>query len=239
MQYEAPSKTSARRVLVTGGTGAIGSEIVRVLCAQNSVTANFARDQVRANALQHETACALFQADVGNEKAVAEMFHALAPLDCVVHVAGVVQDALLLRQSVEQWRETLRVNVDGAFLVARAALQSCADGARVVLIASRVGQSGNAGQGAYAASKAAVIALMRCAAREGGERGITFNAVCPGLVLSPLTESLSETRLDELRARSVLNRFGTAGEVASAVQWLLGAEAAGVSGQVVHFDSRF
>jgi len=236
---EQPLESGARRVLVTGGSGAIGSDIVRALCRQGwSVTANFAHDELRAKALQNETGCALFQADVGDENAVEAMF-AETGFHAVVHAAGVVRDALLLRQSVEQWRETLRVNADGAFLVTRAALQNLADGGRLILLASRVGQSGSVGQSSYSASKAAVIALMKCAAREGGDLGICVNAICPGLVPSSLTEPLNELRLEELRNRSVFHRLGTGSEVAGAVQWLISAEAAGVSGQVVHCDSRF
>jgi 3-oxoacyl-[acyl-carrier protein] reductase len=227
-----------RVVLVTGGTGAIGSEIVRTLGSDFSVVANFARDKQRAEELRHATGCGLHRADIGDEAEVEAMFAAWPDIWAVVHAAGIACNDILLRQSAKTWQETLRVNATGSFLVTRAALNRLPDGGRVVLLASRVGESGSAGQCAYAAAKAAVIALAKAAAREGGERHIAVNALCPGLVPSALTESLGEDALQKFRARSVFHELGLASHAASAVRWLLSAEGEGVSGQVVHCDSR-
>jgi 3-oxoacyl-[acyl-carrier protein] reductase len=225
-------------VLVTGGTGAIGSEIVRALGSDFSVVANFARDEQRAAQLQRETPCDLHRADIGNEAEVEAMFAAWSEVWAVVHAAGIARNEILLRQSNEMWQETLRVNATGSFLVTRAALNRLPHRGRLILLASRVGEWGSAGQCAYAASKAAVIALAKTAAREGGERHIAVNAVCPGLVPSVLTETLGEDALQKFRSRSVFGELGLASHTASAVRWLLSAESEGVSGQVVHCDSR-
>lgn len=233
--------TTGRSVLVTGGTGAIGSEIIRLLCASSEaglIIANFARDENRAATLKSETGCEIMRADVGDEEQVENLFRNLPPLWAIVHAAGASQNALLLQQSAGEWRETLRVNADGAFLVVRAALRYLQDGGRLVLLASRVGERGNAGQGAYAASKAALLALTRCAAREGADRGLCINAICPGFVKSPLTASLPQARLEEFKRRSVFGEFGSGRDVAGAVQWLLSNEAAHISGQTIHCDSR-
>jgi 3-oxoacyl-[acyl-carrier protein] reductase len=198
----------------------------------------WSRDEDRAQRLQRETGCALRRADIGDEPSVDSLFASLPEVWAVVHAAGIARNALLLRQSASDWHETLRVNATGSFLVTRAALQVLPEGGRLILVASRVGQSGNAGQGAYAAAKAANIALAQVAAREAGTRRVTVNALCPGLVPSALTESLSEEALEAFRARSVLQELGQARDVVGAVRWLLSDEAAGVSGQVVHCDSR-
>jgi NAD(P)-dependent dehydrogenase (short-subunit alcohol dehydrogenase family) len=251
-----------RTVLVTGGTGTIGSSIVRALCEQPAgvdrnaasgsfhrwrVIANYAHDEERAMQLHHATGCDVQRADIGDEAQVEALFTEFErtiastsgePLFALVHVAGVSHNALLPRQTPEEWRETMRVNADGAFLITRAALRYLSDGGRLILLASRVGERGNAGQGAYSASKAAVIALMRCAAREGAARGITVNAICPGFVPSALTMSLPAERLTEFKNQSVLSAFGAPAEVAGTVQWLLSDEASAISGQVIHCDSR-
>lgn len=307
---------SPRIVLVTGGTGAIGSEIVRALCARTKpenasrenasidrfaaksgrIVANYARDVERARRVQAETGCELYQADISDEAQVEALFQSLgtlaeatseasteasteaasearlserersavlnasvafkgaeadagaaheyscaatkARLFAVVHVAGTANDALLVRQTSASWNETMRVNAQGSFLIARAALRFLEDGGRLILLASRVGENGSAGQGAYAAGKAATLSLMRSAAQEGAGRGIAVNAICPGFVPSDLTISASEKRLEQARASSVFERFGTAREVASTVQWLLGPDAAAISSQVIHCDSR-
>jgi acetoacetyl-CoA reductase len=229
-----------RVVLVTGGTGVLGAQIVRVLSAEAeySVAVNFAHDEERAAQLQRETGCELRRADVGDEAEVASLFASLPPLYAVVHAAGIARDALLVKQSRTAWDETLRINCDGAFLVARAALQKLDDGGRLIFLASRAGERGRAGQTAYSATKAAQIALMRNAAREGASRRIAVNAVCPGFVPSAMNAALSTPALDAARRESVWNEFGTARQVASTVKWLLGEEAAEISGQVFHCDSR-
>ena len=234
----AEKPTAERKtVLVTGGSGALGSEIVRSLDGFN-VVANFRRDAERATQLQRETGCELRRADIADEDEVEALFASLPEVWAVVHAAGVAENALLLKQSAGSWRETMRVNATGSFLVARAALRFLPSGGRLVLLASRVGESGNAGQGAYSASKAATIALAKCAAREGGARNIAVNALCPGVVESDLTATLGEETLNAFRARSVFGELGAAREVVGAVRWLLSEEAARVSGQVVHCDSR-
>jgi 3-oxoacyl-[acyl-carrier protein] reductase len=228
-----------RAVVVTGGTGTIGREIVRTLTNFGFlVFAVYAHDDVRAREVRQDTGCELRRADISREADMEKLFQRLPPLFAVVHAAGIARNALLLRQSEDEWAETLRVNATGSFLVTRAALQALIPGGRLVLLASRVGENGNAGQGAYAASKAAVIALMRSAAREGAERSLTVNAVCPGFVESAMTASLGEAQLAAFRRRSVLGALGSGEQVAGAVSWLLSDEANAVSGQVIHCDSR-
>jgi 3-oxoacyl-[acyl-carrier protein] reductase len=184
--------------------------------------------------------------DVGDEAGVGALFSELPPLFAVVHAAAVNHDALLLRHSEAAWREVLRVDADGAFLVARAALGSLPgslqQGGRLIFLTSRVGEHGAAGQAAYAAAKAALIALTRSCAREGAARGLCVNAICPGFVPSAMDSAMSHrvgaARQDALRRQSVFASFGTARQVAATVQWLLSDDAAGISGQVIPCDSR-
>lgn len=233
----------SRTILVTGGTGTLGGAIVRALAESTpgyTVVANFHRDAARAAQLQSETGCALFRADVGDEKQVAALFEALSsPLFAVIHAAGISRDALLLRQSRADWNSVVRANLDGAFLVARAALEKLQDGGRLIFLASRAGENGRGGQSAYAASKAGTLALMKCVAREGASRRLAVNAICPGFVPSAMNAATSTPGLKAARHASIFRAFGTADETADLVCWLLGEAAGAVSGQILHCDSRF
>jgi 3-oxoacyl-[acyl-carrier protein] reductase len=233
-------------VLVTGASGAIGSAIVRALCEEKGasfsskyfVVAHYHRNEARARVLQEATNCDLKCADVGDERAVEAMFANLPPLFAVIHAAAISRDGLLLRTSPAVWRQTLRVDLDGTFLVTRAALNSLEDEGRLILVASRVGESGAAGQGTYAAAKGGVLGLMRAAAHEAAARHITVNALCPGWIASSMTNGSSEAAAARRQARSVFGRGGDVAAVVSATQWLLSEAARDVSGQVIHCDSR-
>lgn len=229
-------------VLVTGGTGVLGSEIVRALSQISSgsfsIVANFHSDQQRAHVLQNATGCELLRADIGDEEQVNTLFDALPPLFAVIHTAGINRDGLLVKQAHADWDATQRANLDGAFLIARRSLEKLQDGGRLIFFTSRVGQIGGAGQTAYAASKAGVLALMQSAAREGATRRLAVNAICPGFVPSSMNNGLSAKALQNARHASVFDEFGGARETASLVHWLLSMEAAAVSGQVFHCHSR-
>lgn len=226
-------------ILITGGTGTLGGALTRSLCAQgHRVIANFAHDGERARRLQAETGCELWRADIGDEAAVCALFEVAPPLLAVVHVAGITRDALLLRQSAQSWQDVMNVNLNGAFLVAREALQRLEEGGRLIFVVSRVGERGAAGQGAYAAGKAATIGLMKCAAREGTERNLKVNAICPPFVPSALSANLKQEKIATLMAQSVQAHAGDVQSFVGAVQWLLSEAGSGVSGQVIHCDDR-
>ncbi len=196
------------------------------------------RNAQNAELLQRETDCEFRFADIGDEAQVEALFDDLGNLFAVVHCAGIARDALLVKQSRESWDESRRVNADGTFLVVRQSLRKLTNGGRLVVVASRVGEIGAIGQSAYAASKAAQIALVKCAAREAAERRICVNVVCPGVVSSAMTQTLSAERQRELAEGSLFGEFGSARTVASTIQWLLSDAAAEVSGQVIHCDNR-
>lgn len=239
--------TSGRTILITGGTGTLGAALTRALChaAQSTldgpqpfrIIANYRRDHKRAEQLQIETGCGLWCADIGDENSVRAMFEAIGSLGSVVHLAAVARDGLVANTPRAAWQESLRINANGAFLVTRAALQHLEADGRLILFASRAAQTGNRGQSAYAASKAAVIALAKCAAREAAGR-IAVNVLCPGFVAGAMSKNVAAPGLDWQRARSADGELGRVEPVVSAVQWLLSDGARGVSGQVIHCDAR-
>ena len=163
-------------------------------------------------------------------------------VDIMVNNAGITKDGLLMRMSDEDWDAVLNVNLKGTFLFTRAVARPMmknkgADGASaggaIVNIASVVGQTGNAGQANYAASKGGLIALTKTVAKELGSRNVRCNAVAPGFIESKMTDVLPEAVKKAYMDTIPLKRFGRADDVAKVVAWLASDDAAYVTGQVI------
>ena len=159
-------------------------------------------------------------------------------LDILVNNAGITRDNLLLRMKEEQWDAVLDVNLKGAFICTRAALRPMvrARYGRIINIASIVGATGNAGQANYAASKGGLIAFTKSVAQEVAGRGITCNAVAPGVVDTPMFRSLPEETQQEWIGRIPVGRAGRPEDVAEAVAFLALPAAEYITGHVLHVN---
>ncbi len=159
-------------------------------------------------------------------------------VDILVNNAGITRDQLLMRMSEEDWDCVMNINIKGAFLCTRAAIRPMMRQrwGRIVNISSIAGIIGNAGQANYSASKAGLIGLTRTTAREVASRGITVNAVAPGLIESEMTKKIPENIRTELIKQVPLGYMGTADDVASVVAFLVSEEARYITGQVIKVD---
>jgi len=226
-----------RVALVGGGGGGIGLAVVRALIGAGAEVACVDLPGVECPAGAHDLAC-----DLGDPAAVQELmarFRARFPsLDVLVHCAGIRRDAVLWKMESGDWSDVLRVNLDSAFHLLRAAvpvMREGGDGA-VVLISSINGERGKFGQSNYAASKAGLIGLGRSAARELGKFGIRVNVVAPGLIETPMTATLPDRFKDEAVAETALGRLGRPEDVARAVLFLCSDMSRHVTGQVLRVD---
>ncbi len=178
------------------------------------------------------------RADVAELGAADQVFDAveaeLGPVLCLVNNAGVRADALSPQIDDEQWSTVVETNLSAAFRITRRALRNMmrARFGRIVSVASVVGQRANPGQANYAASKAGLIAMTRTIAAEVGRRGVTVNAVAPGLVATEMTEGIGDELLKAVPAR----RAGTPDEVAACVRFLASPEAGYVNGTTLTVD---
>ena len=236
--------------LVTGGSRGIGRAIAIALGRRGAkVIVNYASraDAAREAAAAVEAAggqAAIAGFDVADAAAVTEAIKAIGKdhggLDILVNNAGVAINGLLLRFSDEQWQKTMAVNLGGAFHCTRAAasllLRAKAAG-RIINITSVVGEIGNAGQSAYAASKAGLIGLTMSTARELASRGVTCNAIAPGYIETDMTAAhLPEAQRAKLLDQIPLGKIGRPEDVADAAAFLAGPEAAYITGQVIRVN---
>lgn len=239
-----------RVALVTGASRGIGRAIATTLAARGAVVAvNYARNEAAAAEVCEAIEAAGGKAmavgfDVADADAVAESVKQIAKelggLHILVNNAGISIDALLLRAKSEDLRRILAVNLEGAFACSKAAarylLKARAAG-RIINVSSVVGETGNAGQAMYAASKAGLLGLSKSLAQELAGRGVTVNAVTPGFIETDMTDAaLQGDAREQLLAKIPLGRIGEAQEVAEAVAWLASPAAAYVTGHVLRVN---
>jgi 3-oxoacyl-[acyl-carrier protein] reductase len=231
--------------LVTGASRGIGRAIaVRLAREGATIAVGYATQAAAAE----DTVAAITAAggsafavgfDVGSAEAVAEGMESavakLGRLDVLVNNAGVAVDGLVLRYKESDWQRVLDVNLTGVFLCTKAALRAMvrARYGRIVNVTSVLAQMGNAGQAAYAASKAGVVGFTKSIAREVSSRGITANAVAPGFIDTEMTASLTDPQRTAYTTLIPAGRLGGADEVAAAVAFLASPEAGYVTGHVL------
>jgi len=234
-----------RVALVTGGSRGIGRAISIKLASEGAkVAVNYSRSAEKADevvAIIKEAGGEAFSIgfDVSDdEKAkegIATVVEKFGSLDILVNNAGIASDGLLMRTKTSDWQRTIDVNLSSCFYLSKAATRPMmkAKYGRIINISSVIGEMGNAGQVAYAASKSGIFGLTKSIARELGSRAITVNAITPGFIETDMTADMTEERVEAMTSQIPLGRLGSVDDIAELVTFLAKPSAGYITGQVI------
>ncbi len=242
--YDFKGKTA----LITGAARGIGRAIALELArggaslALNDVNEAAAQEAIELAQKEGSPKAKFYKFDVADsaacDKAVKEIVAEFGGLHILVNNAGISIDALLMRFKDEDWKKTLDINLTGCFNLMRAVSRPMMKNpaSSIVNLASVVGESGNAGQAAYSASKGALIALTKTVAKELAARNVRVNAVAPGFIDTPMTQGLPEAAKQKMFEAIPLARLGTAQDIADCVAWLASEKSSYVTGAVIRVN---
>jgi 3-oxoacyl-[acyl-carrier protein] reductase len=237
---------SGMTALVTGASGGLGSSIAKALAGQGARLAVSGSNVEKLEAFRaslgggdHVALPCDLSDGAAVDQLVPQAVEALGgKLDILVNNAGVTRDNLLMRMKDEEFEEVIRINLEAAFRLMRAAARPMmkARFGRIISITSVVGVTGNPGQANYVASKAGLIGLTKAVAQELASRGITVNAVAPGFMASAMTDALNDQQRDTILSRIPLGAMGSGDDIGAAVVYLASREAGYVTGQTLNVN---
>jgi 3-oxoacyl-[acyl-carrier protein] reductase len=236
---------SGMTALVTGASGGLGSAIAKALVDQGATVAVSGSNEAKLNqfAVSLGGKAVPLVANLSDPQAV----DALVPtavealggkIDIIVNNAGITRDNLAMRMKDEEFTDVLKVNLEAAFRIMRAAMKPMmkARFGRIINITSVVGVTGNPGQANYVASKAGLIGMSKAFAQEVASRGITVNCVAPGFMTSAMTDALNDAQKDAILSKIPTGAMGAGEDIGAAVVYLASREAGYVTGQTLHVN---
>lgn len=239
----------SKTAIITGSARGIGAAIALRLAkdgfniALNDISEkSFENNDIIEKITALGVRCEKYIADVSDHEACGEFVKKVkadfGSIDALINNAGITRDGLLLRMAEENYDDVIRINQKSVFNMTKfaGAVMLRQKSGRIVNLASVAGLYGNPGQMNYSASKGAVIAMTKTAAKELGSRGINVNAVAPGFIKTPMTDKLTDEQREAMLAQIAMKRYGEPEEVASVVSFLCSDDASYVTGQIIEIS---
>jgi 3-oxoacyl-[acyl-carrier protein] reductase len=237
-----------KRVVVTGATKGLGKAMALSFAREGAwVAANYSSDDQSAARLESELAdltskFMVLKADVSSRSDVEKMIISVVEqweyVDILVNNAGIIRDKLLMFLNEDDWDRVIDVNLKGTYLCSRAIIRTmiAQKFGRIINITSPSALTGRSGQTNYAASKGGIISFTKSLAKEMARLGITVNAVCPGVIVTPMTENLNQETTCDITSRIPMGRLGQPEDVAGAILFLASERTGYITGQVLAVD---
>ena len=233
-----------KNIIVTGATGGIGYSIIKKL---NQAGANILASGTRIKKLEElkdkNKKIKILKFDISQSDKIEEFVENATEelegsLDCIVNNAGITQDNLAIRMSLEEWQKVIDINLTSTFLMSKSAIKKMLKNkyGKIVNITSVVGHSGNLGQANYTASKAGIIAMSKSLAIEYAKKNININCISPGFIKTAMTDKLDDKFKETIISKIPSARLGEPDDIANAVLFLCSDQASYINGETLHVN---
>lgn len=233
-----------KNIIVTGATGGIGNSIVKKL---DDFGANILASGTKLEKLQELKKnfknIKILKFDISQSDKIEEFIENATKelggsLDCLVNNAGITQDNLAIRMSLDDWQKVINVNLTSTFLMCKFSIKKMLKNksGKIINITSVVGHTGNIGQANYTASKAAIVAMSKSLAIEYGKKNININCISPGFIKTDMTDKMDNKFKEAIISRIPAGRFGVPDDIANAVLFLASTQSNYVNGETLHVN---
>ena len=232
-----------KNIIVTGASGGIGNSIVEHLdiCGAN-ILASGTKIEKLEDLRNRFNKIKIAKFDISNNDQIEEFIENaskdLGGLDCIVNNAGITQDNLAIRMSLEEWQKVIDINLTSTFLLSKYAIKKMLKNkkGKIINITSVVGHTGNLGQANYTASKAGIVAMSKSMALEYAKKNININCISPGFIKTSMTEKIDEKFKEVIISKIPSARLGEPKDIANAVIFLASSQSDYINGETLHVN---
>ena len=232
-----------KNIIITGASGGIGNSIVEKL---NEVDANVLASGTKIEKLEELknrfNKIKILKFDISQSDKIEDFIEdaskELGGLDCIINNAGITQDNLAIRMSIEEWKKVIEVNLTSTFLMSKFAIKKMLKNkkGKIVNITSVVGHTGNLGQANYTASKAGIVAMSKSLAIEYAKKNININCISPGFIKTAMTDKLDDKFKETIISKIPSARLGEPDDIANAVLFLCSNHSRYINGETLHVN---
>jgi len=233
-----------KKIIVTGASGGIGNSIIKRLndCGANILATGTKIEKLEKLKSKFKNV-KILKFDISQNNKIEEFIENATKeldggLDCIVNNAGITQDNLAIRMSLEEWKKVIDINLTSTFLMTKFAIKKMLKNksGKIINITSVVGHTGNLGQANYTASKAGIVAMSKSLATEYAKKNININCISPGFIKTAMTDKIDEKFKEVIISKIPLARLGEPDDIANAVLFLASDQSDYINGETIHVN---